>query len=226
MKRTILFLFSSLLFISCAAPAQTVSPQAITAYASPSAQPWMSELFGCANEHSIVVEVTAENPSVLLRVASLELAGLMINGSENVADTSEGTPSAYPIGEEEIVIAVRRDSPIQNLTLEEAQAVFAGLGDESVRVWVYASGEDLQGVFDQFVMQRRSVTSFARMASSPQEMSEALHSQADAIGFLPKRWVTENLRIVYSLGNFPVLAVTRGAPRGAARTIVGCLQSK
>lgn len=210
MKRIIFFLLSSFLFTSCTSATQTVPTETITAYATASAQPWMSELFACANEHSIVVEVTAENPDISLRVGEQE--SLVF--------------PAYQIDEEEIVVVVNRENLVQNLSLDEVQATFAGQGDKSVQVWVYASGEDLQGLFDQFVMKGRSVTSYARMASSPQEMSDVLNSEYDAMGFLPKHWVTGNNREVYSLGLFPVLAITNGEPQDAVRTILSCLQGK
>ncbi|MBM4427826.1 MAG: hypothetical protein FJ031_11405 [Chloroflexi bacterium] len=131
---------------------------------------------------------------------------------------------AYQIGEDEILVMVNRESPIQNLTLPEVQGLFAGQGDAAV--WVYASGVDSQWVFDQAVMEGRSVTSFARVATSLQEMSDTLNSDPSAIGILPKHWAAGNLRAVYSVGVFPVLAITNGEPQGAARTVLGCLHSK
>lgn len=204
------FLLSSFILASCASPTPNVPTETITAYATASVQPWMSELFACANEQNILVEVTAENPDISLRIGELENFGF----------------PAFQIDEEEILVVVNRESSIQNLTLEEVQALFAGQGDESVQVWMYASGVDLQMVFDQFVMKGRSVTSFARLASSLQEMSDVLNSESDAMGFLPKHWVTGNIREVYSLGTFPVLAVTNEEPQNAVRTVLGCLQSK
>ena len=56
---------------------------------------------------------------------------------------------AYQIDTEDILIITHRQSPVQNLTLEDARALFAGQGDLSVQVWIYASGEDVQEVFDQ-----------------------------------------------------------------------------
>jgi hypothetical protein len=211
-KRKFLFLFSSFFLLSCT-PNQPVQTEMVNEYATSAAQPWMGELFACANEQSIVVNVTAESPDIVLRVANLELSDGLT------------TFPAYQIGEEEIVIAVNHESPIQDLTLEEAQMMFAGQVDESVQVWVYASGEDLQGLFDQVVMKGRSVTSFARVVANPQEMSDVLNSESDAMGFLPKRWAVENLRVIYSLGNFPVLAITKEEPQGAVSVLLGCLQN-
>lgn len=202
------FLLSSFIIASCASPTPNVPAETITAYTTDSAQPWMSELFACANEQNILVEINAENPDISLRIGEFGNFGF----------------PAFQIDEDEILVVVNRESSIQNLTLEEAQALFAGQGDESVQVWVYASGLDLQMVFDQFVMKSRSVTSFARLVSNPQEMSDVLGSESDAIGFLPKRWVTGNIREVYSVGIFPILAITQNEPLGAVSQLIGCLQ--
>lgn len=202
------FLLSSFIIASCASPTPNVPAETITAYATDSAQPWMSELFACANEKNILVEVAAENPDIFLRIGE-----------------SEGFVSpAFQIDEDEILVVVNRESSIQNLTLEEVQTLFAGQGDESVQVWAYASGLDLQMMFDQFVMKGRSVTSFARLASNPQEMSDVLGSESDAIGFLPKRWMMGSIREVYSVGIFPILAITKNEPLGAVSQLIGCLQ--
>lgn len=209
--RPLLSAFYFLLFAfltSCTTPTPTTPAETITAYATASAQPWMDELFACANQQKILIKVTAENPDIFLRIGEPEAL----------------VSPAYQIGEEEILVMVNRESPIQNLTLPEVQGLFAGQGDAAV--WVYASGVDSQWVFDQAVMEGRSVTSFARVGASPQEMSDTLNSDPSAIGILPKHWAAGNLRAVYSVGVFPVLAITNGEPQGAARTVLGCLHSK
>ena len=208
MKR-ILFLFFSFLLFSCAPamqpPAQT---EAIPVYATPSAQPWMSELFACANNLSLTLKVTAESPEIYLRLGEPET--LLV--------------PTYQIDEEELLIVTHRESPVQNLSLEEAQVLFAGQGDASVQVWGYASEADVQILFDQLVMKGRSVTSFARMAASPQEMSATLNSESNSVGILPKHWVAGNVREVYSAGMAPVLAITMQEPRRGVGELISCLQ--
>ncbi|MDP1544877.1 MAG: hypothetical protein Q8L87_02560 [Anaerolineales bacterium] len=203
------FLLAFYFLASCASPTPTAPTSTITAYASSSAQPWMDELFACANEQSILVNVTANEPDIYLRLGEPAILA----------------SPAYQIDEEEILIVVNRESSTQNLSLEEAQALFAGQGNESVQVWVYASGLDVQGVFDQFVMAGRSVTSLARVAAGPQEMSDVLNSEPNAIGILPKHWMVGNVREVYSLGKIPVLAITREEPQGALKALLGCMQN-
>lgn len=208
MKR-ILFLLSSFLLFSCSPATQPPSQtEAISVYATSAAQPWMSDLFACANQLSVNLKVSAEAPEITLRLGEPETL----------------LSPAYQIDEEEILIVTNRESPIQNLTLEEAQVLFAGQGDSSVQVWGYASEADLQILFDQLVMKGRSVTSFARMASSPQEMSDVLNSESNSVGILPKHWVAGNVREVYSAGMVPVLALTREEPQGMVTELVSCLQ--
>lgn len=205
------FLFSALCFsllISCVSPAQPSQTEVITAYATTSAHPWMQDLFACANEKSIIVKVAADDPDIALRVGEPETL----------------VSPAYQIGEEELLIVTHRQSLVQNLTLQEVQVLFAGQGDPSMQVWVYSSGMDVQRLFDQFVMEERSVTSFARIAVSPQEMSDILNSESNTIGILPKRWMAGDVREVYSIGAFPILAVTKEEPEGAAKLVLGCLQ--
>lgn len=208
MKR-ILFLLSSFLLFSCVPATQPPSQtEIIPVYSTPAAQPWMSDLFACANDLSLTLKVTAESPEITLRLGEPEIL----------------TSPAYQIDEEEILIVTHRESPVQNLSLEEAQALFAGQGDSSAQVWGYASEVDVQILFDQLVMKGRSVTSLARMASSPQEMSGVLNSESNSVGILPKHWVAGNIREVYSVGIVPVLAITREEPQGKVAELVSCLQ--
>jgi hypothetical protein len=113
---------------------------------------------------------------------------------------------------------------VQNLTLDEAQALFMGLGDPSVQVWVYASEADVQKVFDQFVMKGRSVSSSAMVAVSPGQMSDTLVNQPNTVGILPKHWKVGDSRVVFSAGMVPVLALTRSEPAGVLQNLLTCLQ--
>jgi hypothetical protein len=108
--------------------------------------------------------------------------------------------------------------------VDEVRELFAGQGDPSVGVWVYASGEDVQRVFEQAVMQGRSVTSQARMAVDPGHMSDTLNNEPDSIGILPRHWKAGDSRFVYTIPDVPVLAIATEEPQGANQAIVACLQ--
>jgi len=202
-----LFLLSFFV-VSCGSVTPPAQPQTVTVYASPSVEPWMGEVFACGSAGNIMIRVTADAPDVSLRLG----------------DPDDVSRNVYQIGEDEVLVVVNRESSLQNLSLREVQALFAGQADEPVQVWVFPSELDISGLFDQFVMEGRSVTSFARIAVSPDEMSEAINSTPNAIGVIPARWGRGDARAVYSAGNFPVLALTSGEPQGAVRDLLTCLQ--
>lgn len=203
------FLFLSFLFASCSSPSKPVTqPQTVIAYSTSSAQPWMNDLFACANEQVVTVNISADAPDISLRIGEID---------------SQSLP-AYQIDKEEILIVASRESSVQNLSIEEAQALFAGEGDPSVQVWVYSSELDVQRLFEQVVMQGRGVSPTARVAANPQEMSDVLNSQTNAVGILPKHWKAGSSREVYSVGEFPVLALVKEEPQGPVRGLISCLQ--
>lgn len=203
----VLLILSSF-FISCAPSRTAQQSQVVTAYATSSAQPWMSDLFACADELAIGVLVSAEEPDIYLRIGEPDTV----------------FSPAFQIDEEELLIVTNRESLVQNLSLEEAQALFSGVGELSASVWVYPSGLDVQAVFDQFVMQGRAVNSSARVAVNPQQMSDVLNSEPEAVGILPRHWKAGDARDVYSAGMFPVIALTREEPQGAVASLISCLQ--
>jgi hypothetical protein len=102
--------------------------------------------------------------------------------------------------------------------------LFAGQGDPSVQVWVYSSEQDVQEVFDQFVMAGLSVTSSARMAATPQQMSDTLINQPNAVGILPRHWKAGDDQEVFKVATVPVLALTNAEPQGVIKELIACLQ--
>ncbi len=131
---------------------------------------------------------------------------------------------AYQIDTEEILVVTQRQSPVQNLSLEEARALFAGQGDPAVQVWVYASGVDVQDAFNRSVMQGQNIAPSARLAVDPQQMSDTLVNEPDTVGILPRHWKVGDAREVLSVGTVPVLAITHNEPQGTIKQLIACLQ--
>ena len=205
----VLFLLSSFLLFSCSTKTPQASLQPVSVYSTFAAEPWLTDLYACADSVAVLSRVDDPN--------SADIA-LQIGEPEFLSSF------AYQIDEEEILVVANRQSPIQNLTLDEARALFMGLGDPSAQVWVYASDADVQKVFDQFVMEGRSVASSALIAVSPQQMSDELASQPNAVGILPRHAMTDSLREVLAITTVPVLALAKSEPQGAINQLVGCLQ--
>ncbi len=188
------------------APAQAV----VSVYAPPSADPWLNEAFTCAQGRNTVLSVVDDPAAADLQLRLGEPAGLNV--------------PAYQIDTEELLIVTHRESPVQNLTLEEARELFAGRGDPAVQVWAYSPGDDIQRLFDSLVMQGGVVTSQARLAVTPQQMSDVLNAEKNAVGILPRHWKAGSPREVFSAGMVPVLAITPSEPAGALAALIACLQ--
>jgi hypothetical protein len=206
-------LFTSLLFLaSCtptAAPPATV--QVITIYASPATQPWLSEVYACAQGSQFVLSNTADPAQAELSIRMGEPGNLK--------------SPAYQIGSDDILIIANRESPLQNLTLEQAQTLFSIPG-AATQVWVFAPGEDIQQVFTRQMMKDAVLTPGARLALSPQQMSDILNNDKGSVGLLPRRWKAGTVRDIFSLKDIPILALTKSEPQGALKELLGCLQKR
>lgn len=211
MRINLCLLFVIVLLVVSCAPTATPTPetQIIGVYATPATQPWLPDVYACAPAGTVIRIV---NDSLTADV-SLRL------GEPDILLTP-----AYQIDTEEILVVTHRQSPVQNMTVDEVRELFAGQGDLSVQVWVYASGEDVQRVFEQTVMQGRSVTSLARLATSPQHMSDSLNNEPNTVGILPRHWKAGDSRFVYAIPDVPVLAVVTEEPQGAIQALIACLQ--
>lgn len=206
-----IFYFVLLSFLTACTPATTPipKPQIINVYTTPATQPWLTDVYACAPVGTVI------------RVASdpFEAELSLRLGEPDILATP-----AYQIDTEEIQVVTHRQSPVQNMTVEAVRELFAGQGDPSMQVWVYASGEDVQKVFEQVVMQGRSVTSLARLATSPQHMADTLNNQPGTVGVLPRHWKVGDSRFVYTIPDVPVLAIVNEEPQGGIQALIACLQ--
>ena len=206
---TCLLTFLCLGAASCTPNTPLSTPQLVSVYSSYAAEPWLNDVYTCA-----------ESLAVILRVDDLSMADIVLR----VGEPSFLASFAYQIDEEEILVVTHRESPVQNMTREESQALFMGLSDMPVQLWVYPSDADVYGVFDQVVMEGRTVLSSAKIAATPQQMSDVLNSESNTVGILPRHWKAGSVRDVYSVGIVPVLALTPSEPQGIINQLIGCLQ--
>jgi hypothetical protein len=205
----VLLILVSLSISACSTSTPLATPQVVSVYSTAAAEPWLSALYDCAQASPLLSRV--DDPSsaeIVLRV-----------GEPKVLSSF-----AFQIDTEEILIVTHRQSTVGNLTMEEARALFSGHGDPSVQVWVYPSGEEVREVFDQFVMEGRAVTSSARIAATPQQMSDILVNDPNTVGILPAHWKAGDSRVVYTISNTPVLAITKDEPLEPIKSLIGCLQ--
>ena len=207
MKKFLLLFFISSFLISCA-PAASSPTSLVHVSVSPAAQPFLDDLFACADSSSVTLNLTSDSPDLSISLGQPNgWAGL-----------------SFQVAAEDILIVASLASPLAALTDESARAIFAGQGNPSVQVWAYASAEETQKAFESALMDGRSVTSFARLAVSPSHMIEALTSDPNAVGILPRRWMNDQLRELYVVVNVPVLALTPAEPASPIRELIACMQ--
>lgn len=212
MKRALLFLV--LILTACAPPPETslaAPPPIVSVHVSPAAEPWLEEVYACGADFSIIIRLSASESAADIRLRLGEPPNL--------------TTPAYQIGTEDVLVVTHPQNPLGKLTLEEARRVFAE-GGGNVEVWVYASGGEVQELFEREVMRGTRITSLARLALHPQQMLELLERDSHAVGLLPRRWLRAPLREVFALRDVPVLALTASEPQGAARELIACLQTR
>jgi len=223
MKRSFIFLLLALfLLVTCSPTTSTAVPESITIQYSAAAQPWLSAVYDCAGKTPIFTEQRAAqyfDPSADIAI--------------RLGKPEQLRTPAFEIGIEEIVVIVHAQNPVTEIGVTEVRELFTGrirnwsqLGgpDASVRVWIYASGEDIQQIFEAVVIQGGTVTSLAQLATSPDEMDQAIADDVNAIGILPRSWKVENVQEVYVAATVPVLAIIPSEEHGVTAELLACLQ--
>lgn len=205
-------LLAILLFATACAPttASNGTPQVIRIHASPAAQPWLAKAYNCAQELSLALQKVNDpkNADISLRVGEPQTLS---------------TP-AYQIDQEDLLVLTHPDSTLQELSQAEVRELFTYPPEGGPQVWVFAADEDIQQAFTRNVLDGQQVTSLARVALSPQQMSSAISEDKNAVGLLPLHQANEGLQVVFSLPRLPVLAIVRVEPQGLTQKMLACLQ--
>lgn len=160
---------------------------------------------------------------------------------------------AYRLGSDRLVLAVHKDNPLNRLKIDQAvtlmRAGFAtwndalaaycpdcaipeALGNRAIEAWHYTSGEDISSEIVGLSPQTAS-SSLRRvwLAPAPENLAQAVAENPGAVGWLPARWLNDNIKEVFLDGvdpnaqTIPVLAASNAQPQGAKQTWLQCLQS-
>lgn len=181
--------------------------------------------------------------------------GLAIQQAEGTAFTSEqadltlswGFPPdtagyAAELSQEELVLVVNPENPVQSLAISSLQAVYTGdlpgwdwdfLGQSTIPLtaYLYPEKSDLQVVLDASIFTKgQSPAREVVIAPGPAELRAAVAADPGALGFLPRRWVDASVKVVpvddLPGGEWtrPLLAISRFEPQGAAREWLLCVQ--
>jgi hypothetical protein len=204
-------LLAILLFCAaCGAPAAPATPPVVKIFVTAAAQPWLVDVSNCAAKSAAIVD----------NISDPAQADIVVR----VGEPDKLTTPAFQIDKEDILVVTNRESQVQNLGADEVRALFAGQGQADAEIWVYSSGEDIQQVFMREIMQGTRVNSMARLSVSPQQMSDALNAEKNAVGILGRHWKAGTVRDVFTLPEQPVLALTAAEPQAVIKEILACLQ--
>ena len=191
-------------------PVPANTPQLIKIHATPATQAWLSNAYNCADKLGIILSNVDDPNQAEINIRMGEPAKL-------------SSPS-FLIGQEDLLVVTHRESKVQNLTIEEVRSLFSNPEALGMEIWVFASGQDIQEVFSRDVLGGHVVTSLARVAVSPQQMSDTLNQDKNAVGILPRHWKAGTVRDVFTYPNIPVLALVKSEPQGLVKALLACLQ--
>ena len=150
-----------------------------------------------------------------------------------IGQPPKSTFPTYQIGTDVIKVIGNSQNPMKSLTLVQVRDIFTGRvqnwkdiqgPDQSINVWVYASGEDVEQLFEQKALSASPVTTLARLAVSPEDMAAAVAKDANAIGLLAESWKAAGVTNLYTVSTEPVLVYTPSQPQGDVLDLIRCLQ--
>jgi hypothetical protein len=155
---------------------------------------------------------------------------------------SDSAPAAYAavIGYDDLVMIVHPANPLNKLDLAALQAMYSGTrkqwsetsAGDAVKPWSYPAGEDIQSIFYSVLLKgTQPARSTAFIAPDPQAMLEAVSTDPGAIGFIPRRWLSSQVKEISIDGidrsslRQPILALTQSEPEGQKKQWLLCLQA-
>ena len=217
-----LFLLLLLFLVACTPQTSSSdleeSPHLFNLYATSATEAWVPQMYACAERSPF--GLVARTPNI------------------NSADISLHIGSAergYQIDEIELFVIANAQNEIEKLNRETIIAIFSGkvnnwsaLGGEDapIQLWVYGKGNELQDAFDESLPEVGRISTLARQAQNESAMREAIAQDAYAIGIGTQAEEGANLRILYSLGKFPVLALVKEEPQEIVFSLISCLQGE
>jgi hypothetical protein len=212
-------------------PAPTA--QTLTIAITPVLQPLGDALHRCAVAHPEIALIVNEAPASTIEDNRADLAF-------RLGEPPGEIHYAAPVAWDQVVVILHPDNPVESLTGEDLLSLFTGhfsnwkeVGgpDREVIVWVFSPGDETHQIFDAAILQGETVSSLALLAPNSAAMLEGISSDPAAIGYLPKAWLTTEVRTLQldertsSSLHHPVLALASAEPQGLVRTFLICLQS-
>jgi len=146
---------------------------------------------------------------------------------------------AASVGEEELVFIVHPQNPLNNLSLADLQTIYTGMRQEwpgsspagEIQAWAYPANTDIQQIFAELADDPPFPANVTYLAPDPQAMLEAVAASPPAVGFIPRRWLDDRVRVIQIDGlaessvRQPILSISETEPEGPKKSWLLCLQA-
>lgn len=211
------------------------TPQVITAAFTPATRTWQPAFQACADTDPQMRLLIEESPWTHMALEE----GLSIRlGSP----TMETPYFAVQVGEEQIVVIVNPENPLDKLTADDLRAIYTGqytTWDEvnlsyaqNLQVWSYPESDELSQIYLSSLWQANPPVIMAYLVPDPEAMVEAVRAYPGAIGYLPASWLTNSAvrsitletEVLHALLQ-PILVISHHEPQGLERILISCLQA-
>jgi ABC-type phosphate transport system substrate-binding protein len=212
------FFFTVSLLTACSTPTPQATPQLINVNVSSAAYPWLGEFYNCTAASTFINLSDPQSADITLRLG----------------EPDKLTSPAFQISTEDILVIAHGKTGVSTLNLDQVKSLFLGQtmnwkevggNDIPVQVWAYAPDEDIQLIFSKAVLNGQPVSSLARLAGSALYMLNSVGTSPGSIGLLPRHLLSAEAEDLYKVATVPVLAITKTAPQGALKELIGCLQA-
>ncbi len=223
-------------------PAPTPTPEVVDLHITPAVAHWLTDVAACAEGIPGFGVYTEVLPRADL---SNEQSDLVLRLGERLA----GDPFVSVVGLEDIVLAAGRDVPVDALSLESLQAIYAGeitawadvpeyKGDESagsiqaITTLTYPLGHEIELLFRRAYLEDGPIAARSQTFSTIPYLADLLDAHPHALGYLLASQATEGMRVLPVTADREiaseqwVLAVTSSEPEGKLKQLLLCLQNQ
>jgi hypothetical protein len=141
---------------------------------------------------------------------------------------------AAEVGSEDLVLIANTALSIESIPLTALAGLYSGNRPTEpqfdVQPWAYPSGDDVQQNFESVILEGGPVEARAvYLAPDPAAMLQAVADNADAIGYIPSRWLDDTVKPIAVTGmpedrfSFPYVVISNSEPVGPERAWLLCL---
>jgi len=209
-------------------PVPLPTPSILKVQSSPALADQESSFYECAHQEGLTLILTEDQPDLSLRWGPL-------TGWQGYAAV---------IGQESWAVVVHPSNPLDQLSLEQLQAIFTGqikswqqaggsAGDiQEIHAWAYPAGSDLQQVFEGSMGGQALPDGQTYIAPDPPALLESVAQDPAAVGFVPRRWLDKRVKALNiqdldaSRMAQPILALSAAEPLGSSANWLVCLQER